>query len=209
MIIDLLVREHRNIDLLLVALQRELEIFEKGIRPDYEVIRAIISYFEVYPEVYHHPQEDLIFSKLKVRDPDAAAIVGDLALEHQEVVDRLHHFAQAIDAILADREVLRQNVGNIVRDFIVRERHHMMWEERDFFPAALKALSAQDWTEIASALTDDGDPLFSETATATSDALRAHILQLEQEAEAERSSVALSSAKAGNPRHGAETDGAY
>ncbi|MGY3396178.1 hemerythrin-like domain-containing protein [Bradyrhizobium sp. USDA 3311] len=209
MIIDLLVREHRNIDLLLVALQRELEIFEKGIRPDYEVIRAIISYFEVYPEVYHHPQEDLIFSKLKVRDPDAAAIVGDLALEHQEVVDRLHHFAQAIDAILADREVLRQNVGNIVRDFIVRERHHMMWEERDFFPAALKALSAQDWTEIASALTDDGDPLFSETATATSDALRAHILQLEQEAESERSSVALSSAKAGNPRHGAETDGAY
>ncbi|MDA9490946.1 hemerythrin [Bradyrhizobium sp. CCBAU 11361] len=209
MIIDLLVREHRNIDLLLVALQRELEIFEKGIRPDYEVIRAIISYFEVYPEVYHHPQEDLIFSKLKVRDPDAAAIVGDLALEHQEVVDRLHHFAQAIDAILADREVLRQNVGNIVRDFIVRERHHMMWEERDFFPAALKALSAQDWTEIASALTDEGDPLFSETATATSDALRAHILQLEQEAESERSSVALSSAKAGNPRHGAETDGAY
>ncbi|WP_246740371.1 hypothetical protein [Bradyrhizobium sp. LCT2] len=121
----------------------------------------------------------------------------------------MHHFAQAIDAILADREVLRQNVGNIVRDFIVRERHHMMWEERDFFPAALKALSAQDWTEIASALTDDGDPLFSETATATSDALRAHILQLEQEAESERSSVALSSAKAGNPRHGAETDGAY
>ncbi|WP_161500012.1 hypothetical protein [Bradyrhizobium sp. AC87j1] len=52
MIIDLLLREHRNIDLLLAALQRELEIFEKGIRPDYEVIRAIISYFEVYPEVY-------------------------------------------------------------------------------------------------------------------------------------------------------------
>ncbi|WP_439360627.1 hemerythrin domain-containing protein [Bradyrhizobium sp. DASA03007] len=192
MIIDLLLREHRNIDLLLAALQRELEVFETGIRPDYEVIRAIISYFEVYPELYHHPQEDLIFSKLKSRDPEVAAIVGDLALEHQEVVDRLHHFAQAIDAILADRELLRQNVGNIVRDFIVRERHHMMWEERDFFPAALKALSAQDWTEIASALTDHGDPLFSETAAATSDALRAHILQLEQEAEAERSSVAFS-----------------
>ncbi|WP_036019541.1 hemerythrin domain-containing protein [Bradyrhizobium sp. WSM1743] len=199
MIIDLLLREHRNIDLLLVALQRELEIFEKGIRPDYEVIRAIISYFEVYPEVYHHPQEDLIFSKLKSRDPDAAAIVGDLALEHQEVIDRLHHFARAIDAILADRDLLRQDVGNIIRDFIIRERHHMMWEERDFFPAALKALSARDWTEIASALSNDGDPLFSETAAATSDALRAHILRLEQEAETERSSVAFSSAEAGKP----------
>ncbi|MBH5370588.1 hemerythrin domain-containing protein [Bradyrhizobium glycinis] len=194
MIVDLLLREHRNIDLLLVVLQRELEIFEKGIRPDYEVIRAIISYFEVYPEVYHHPQEDLIFAKLKARDPEVATIVGDLALEHQEVVDRLHHFAQAIDAILADREVLREGVGNIVRDFIVRERHHIMWEERDFFPAALKALSAQDWTEIASALTGHGDPLFSKTAAETSDALRAHILQLAQEADAERRSVALSSA---------------
>lgn len=61
MTIDLLLREHRNIDLLLAALQRELEIFEGGIGPDYEVIRAIISYFEVYPELYHHPQEDLIF----------------------------------------------------------------------------------------------------------------------------------------------------
>ncbi|MCC8959666.1 hemerythrin domain-containing protein [Bradyrhizobium sp. Pear77] len=207
MIIDRLLGEHRNIDLLLVALQRELEIFEHGIRPDYEVIRAIISYFEVYPEVYHHPQEDLIFSKLKTRDPDATAMVGDLAHEHQDVIDRLHRIARAIDGVLADREVLRQDVGNIVRDFIVRERHHMMWEERDFFPAARKALSARDWTEVASSLTDHGDPLFSETAEAASEALRAHILQLEQEAEAERSSLAFSSAVAGNPRHGAETDG--
>ncbi|KYK45207.1 hemerythrin [Bradyrhizobium liaoningense] len=199
MIIDLLLREHRNIDLLLVVLQRELEIFEMGIRPDYEVIRAIISYFEVYPELYHHPQEALIFSKLKARDPASAATVGDLALEHQEVIDRLHDFAQAIDAVLGDRELFRQDVGNIIRDFIVRERDHMAWEERDFFPAALKAFSTQNWTEIASALTDHGDPLFSETAAATSDALRVHILQLEQEAEAERSTVAFSSVESGNP----------
>ncbi|MCP3416234.1 hemerythrin domain-containing protein [Bradyrhizobium brasilense] len=206
MIIDLLLREHRNIDLLLVALQRELEVFEHGDRPDYEVIRAIISYFEVYPEMYHHPQEDQIFSKLRTRDPDAAAIVGDLAHEHREVIDRLHQFARAIDGILADRELLREDVGNIVRDFILRERRHMMWEERDFFPAAIKALSAEDWTEIASARTDDGDPLFSEAAEATSDALRAHILELEQEAEAERRSVAFSAAMAGKTPDGAKAD---
>ena len=44
----------------------------------------------------------------------------------------------------------------------------------------------QDWTEIASALTSHEDPLFSEAAEETFDALRARILQLEQEAEAER-----------------------
>ncbi|WP_375787871.1 hemerythrin domain-containing protein [Bradyrhizobium sp. Pha-3] len=189
MIIDLLRREHRNIDLLLTILERELELFEHGRRPDYEVIRAIISYFEVYPEVYHHPQEDLIFSKLTLRDPDAAANVGNLAREHADGAERLRRFAEAIDGVRADRELPRQEVGYIMRDFIVNERHHMMVEERDFFPAALKALLPQDWAEVASALTDHEDPLFSDAAEETFDALRAHILRLEQEAEAERHQV--------------------
>ena len=62
-------------------------------------------------------------------------------------------------------------------------------EERDFFPAAVKALRPQDWAEIASRLTDQNDPLFSETVEQGFDAVRRHILQLEQEAEAERTGV--------------------
>jgi hypothetical protein len=63
------------------------------------------------------------------------------------------------------------------------------WDKRsnrDFFPAALKALEPQDWTEIASASTDPEDPLFSEAAEETFSALRARILPLEREAEARR-----------------------
>jgi len=82
MIIERLSREHRNIETLLAVLERELEIFDRGDRPDYKVIRAIISYFELYPELYHHPLEDLVFAKLKLRDPAAAAKVGNLTLEH-------------------------------------------------------------------------------------------------------------------------------
>jgi hemerythrin-like domain-containing protein len=186
MIIERLSREHRNIEMLLAVLERELGIFDCGDRPDYEVIRAIISYFELYPEVYHHPQEELVFAKLKIRDPAAAAKVGNLGLEHQKGAERLRRVAQAVDSVLADREILRQHVDNIVRDFIEHERRHIMMEDRDFFPAALKALEPLDWTEIASALTSHKDPLFSEAAEETFDALRARILQLEQEAEAER-----------------------
>jgi hemerythrin-like domain-containing protein len=84
MIIERLSQEHRNIEKLLAILERELEVFDRGDRPDYEVIRAVISYFEVYPEVYHHPQEDLVFARLRTRDPAAAAKVGDLAREHEK-----------------------------------------------------------------------------------------------------------------------------
>jgi hemerythrin-like domain-containing protein len=186
MIIERLSQEHRNIEKMLAILERELEVFDRGDRPDYELIRAVISYFEVYPEVYHHPQEDLVFAKLKTRDPAAAVNVGDLAREHQNGAERLRRVAHAVDNVLADREVLRQNVDAIVRDFIEHERRHMLMEDRDFFPAALKALKPQDWTEIASAVTDQKDPLFSDVAEERFDALRLHILRLEQEAEAER-----------------------
>src|SRR3954447_12696670 len=186
MIIERLSREHRNIEKLLTVLERELQIFDRGDRPDYEVIGAVISYFELYPEVYHHPQEDLVFAKLKIRDPRAAAKVGDLAFEHQRGAERLRRVAHAVDSVLADRELLRQDVHAIIHDFIEHERRHIMMEDRDFFPAALKALEPQDWTEVASAMTNPEDPLFSEAAEETFDALRERILQLEHEAEAER-----------------------
>jgi hemerythrin-like domain-containing protein len=43
MIIERLSREHRNVEVLLSILERELKIFDRGGRPDYEVIRAIIN----------------------------------------------------------------------------------------------------------------------------------------------------------------------
>jgi len=186
MIIERLSQEHRNIERLLAILERELEVFDRGDRPDYEVIRAIISYFEVYPEVYHHPQEDQVFAKLRTRDPVAAAKVGDLAREHHKGAERVRRVARAVENVLADAEVLRQDVDAVVRDFIVHERYHMMMEDRDFFPAALKALKPEDWTEIASAVIGHKDPLFSDVTEERFDGLRAHILRLEQEAEAER-----------------------
>jgi len=186
MIIELLDREHRNIERLLDVLEHELDIFDRADRPDYEVIRAIIAYFEVYTELYHHPQEDQVFARLTLRDPAAAARIGDLAREHQKGSERLRRVAQTVDSVLVGREILRQDVDGIVRDFLEHERHHMAMEDRHFFPAAVKALKPDDWTEIASAQSAHKDPLFSDATETRFDALRAHIFQLEQEAETER-----------------------
>jgi hemerythrin-like domain-containing protein len=187
MIIDSLRQEHRNIEKLLQVLEQELKVFARGERPDYEVIQAVIAYFQVYPDVYHHPPENLVFQKLKARNSTAAANIGDLEAAHRSGSDRLRQVAQSVDSVLADRELLRQDVEDVIRDFIEQERRHMAMEERDFFPAAVKALEPQDWMEITSRLTDQPDPLFSEIVEERFDAVRRHIMQLEQEAEAERS----------------------
>ncbi len=187
MIIEVLRQEHRNIEKLLVVLERELSAFARGDRPDYEVVHAVIAYFQVYPDAYHHPLEDMVFEKLKERDPGAAAKIGDLAADHQRGAERLRRAAHAVESVLADRELVRQTVNDIIRDFIDRERHHMAMEERDFFPAAVKALQPRDWAEITSKSTERRDPLFGEAVEERFEIVRRHILELEHEAEVERS----------------------
>ena len=190
MVIDILRQEHRNIETLLVVLERELGLFARGERPDYEVVHAVIAYFQVYPDACHHPLEDMVFERLKVRDSTAAAKIGDLAADHRRGAERLRRVAQAVESVLADQQFLRQTINDIIRYFIEQERRHMAMEERDFFPAAVKSLQPQDWAEIAARWTDQRDPLFSDLAEERFEVVRSHILQLEQEAEAERSANA-------------------
>src|SRR6202051_3979827 len=68
-LIEILREDHRNIETLLLVLERELDIFDRAEQPDYEVVQAIIDYFRDYPDRCHHPKEDAVFAKLKTRDP--------------------------------------------------------------------------------------------------------------------------------------------
>ena len=184
--IEVLRQEHRNIESLLRVLERELSVFDRGERPDYEVVLAVIDYFKGYPDSCHHPKEDMIVEKLKVRDPVAAATIGDLEAEHQEGTKRLRRVGQAVERVLSDQDLVRQNVDNIIRDFINHERQHMAMEERVVFPAALDALRPEDWADIALRLADRYDPFYQAGFEEKFNKLRRNILKMEEETEAER-----------------------
>jgi len=185
-IIEILLDEHRNIEKLLHVLEQELDVFDHSDPPDYEILQAIIEYFQDYPESYHHPKEDLVFEKLKLRDPTAATRVGDAQAEHQAETNRLHRFARAVADVLAGHEYPRQRFHNIVHDFIESQRRHMHEEERLLFPAAIKALQPTDWAEIDARLSNGIDPLFGGTNEMKFHALRQSVLQWEQETQASR-----------------------
>ena len=146
--IELLRGEHRDIEQLLNVLDDELKVFDRRERPDYEVIQAIISYFQDYPDCCHHPKEDMIFDKLKARDPSAAKRVGDVEAEHRQETERLDRVARVVRNVLLDREILRQTFSEVMRDFIDHQRLHMAMEEQSLFPAAANALRPEDWQEI-------------------------------------------------------------
>jgi hemerythrin-like domain-containing protein len=185
-IIEILLDEHRNIEKLLHVLEQELEVFDHSESPDYEILQAIIDYFQDYPENYHHPKEDIVFEKLKLRDPAAAMQIGDAEADHQVETKRLSQFAQAVEDVLAGREIPRQTFHNVVRDFIRHQRQHMAKEEQLLFPSAVRALRPEDWAEIDTRLNNKKDPLFDDTTEEKFHVLQQTIVQWEQDTEVNR-----------------------
>jgi hemerythrin-like domain-containing protein len=175
--IELLRDEHRDIEQLLSVLEDELKVFDRRERPDYEVIQAIISYFQDYPDCCHHPKEDMIFDKLKARDPPTAIRIGDVEAEHRQETERLDRVAKVVRNVLLDREIERQTFSDVMRDFINHQRVHMAMEERTLFPAAENALRSEDWREIDLKWNDKTESLFNVAMEEKLQSLRDRILR--------------------------------
>ena len=114
--------------------------------------------------------------KLKQRDPLAAEKIGDLQQEHENLAAVTVKFATALEAVLAEAEVSRDAFHQIAQDFLDFYRKHILKEETDFFPAALKSLTPQDWAEIEGQTLARRDPLFGPDAEDRFATLRENIL---------------------------------
>jgi hemerythrin-like domain-containing protein len=182
--IDLLRREHANIATLLRTLEWQVAAFKNDSLPDYEVIRATLDYFRSFPDTCHHPKEDLIFSRLRERDPAAAERIGDLQKAHEQLAARLHDAAAGMRAVLDEVEVSRDAVVRWASDFIDQQRQHIRMEESAFFPAAERILTAKDWSDLTAQMTKADDPLFGAQVSARFEQLRETILAWQAEDEA-------------------------
>jgi hemerythrin-like domain-containing protein len=173
-------QEHADLAKLLNALERQLDVFDQGGTPDYDIVQGVIGYCLAYPDLYHHPKEDLVLDRLRQRDPDAAAAIGDLQPEHEALAELTRRFADAVDSVLKEAEVSRDAVHELARAFLDFYRRHIVMEERQFFPAALEALTEQDWQEIEAELSETEDPLFGGEPEERFERLRQDILAWEK-----------------------------
>lgn len=159
-IIGELRKEHANIHQLLDVLERQVERTERGVPIDEDIVEAVVDYFQSYPDLYHHPKEDLLYRQLRVRNPQAAMGISDLQEEHETVAARTREFAIAVRALLERGQNPLPDFIDLARNFIDFQRRHMEDEERVFFPTVAAQLTREDWAEVAARMTDHDDPLF-------------------------------------------------
>lgn len=169
-------REHANIATLVKALDRQITSLAKHGEADFEILRETVDWFLSFPDVYHHPKEDILFARLRLRDPTAADRIGDLRQMHEELAFRSRVIADAIRKVLAETPLLRFKLCDLVRQFIDMQIAHMRMEEDRLFPTCIASFSAADWQELEVAMGNEEDPLLGDVVDSHFDRLRRMIL---------------------------------
>ncbi len=167
--------EHVNFAALLNRLEAELDRFHNGDSPDYELMLDIMFYMTHYPDVLHHPKEDLAFARIRERETGARAIVDELAGQHAQLKKTGSALVHALDEIIDGSITSREHVEGPGRAYLSDFRRHMTLEETAILPMASKLLSDADWGEINAAIQHMDDPLFGEHAQERYAALRRQI----------------------------------
>ena len=180
-VLDALRDEHRNFSRVLEILAHQIELFEKAEEPDYDLAEKIIKYLINFPDLSHHPKEDLLYQKLCLRDQRIADIMGDLKTEHQKLGELTTTFEVKLKNVLLDAEQPRAEFIDAANEFIDFFRSHIMLEELRFFPAALRALTTTDWREIEESLAQSNDPIFGEDIAVPYVELRDQIYEIATE----------------------------
>lgn len=177
--LDMLRDEHRRMARLLSILNREVLAFGNNTPVDFDLVNSILDYNLHFPDACHHPKEDVVYQCLSERDTEAAAAVGDLAQEHEDLHNLTNRFAIAVKNVLADQTLPRDWFSEIADDYLRFMRRHMQMEEVVFFPAALRVLTEDDWKAVDAKVFSKIDPVFDDLADGRYESLRQAILLAE------------------------------
>jgi hemerythrin-like domain-containing protein len=151
--------EHRTIAKLLHLIDRQVMLFAESASPDLDLLHLIMDYTQSFPDLYHHPKEDAIFSKLKEREPAMAAQVDTLLEDHRNMHQVSRKFANLVEQLIEDATMPRDAFIKAAVDYVDFQRNHMMREVGDVLPAALRVLTAEDWAELEAAVDHGEDPI--------------------------------------------------
>lgn len=157
--------EHRNLSRLLGLIEDQVAAADAGAPLDKNLLGLAWEYFSDYPDLCHHPKEDLVYEFLSKRDPGSCAGLKNLTSEHVRLRELTRTFGEAVRCLreAAPSPEAPQSAEaaarEVIRDFTRRYRQHMREEDEHFFPLAEQKLSKNEWATLDFAVFDRDDPL--------------------------------------------------
>ncbi len=152
--------DHRNMALLLDLLDTEIDKLAASEEPDYGLVRDIMLYVTEYPDVVHHPKEDIVFRHLKSLRPEIRTDLERVETDHQYLEDSGLKLKNDMEAISNGAKLDRNELIEKFHHYMEQLREHMYWEEINLFSLADELQRYGDWSEVVLKNNEISDPVF-------------------------------------------------
>jgi hemerythrin-like domain-containing protein len=155
-------QDHLNLSRILELLQKQLDLVSCGGAVDLLVLGEIIDYVRSYPDLIHHPREDVIFQVYRERCPDNPEVIDRLMDEHRTLIASTVAMQNCIDQWQQDSPVPREHIVALIEDYLRRQWDHLNLEEGSVYKRLAEGLGEADWAHIEAVLPRGSDPLFGD-----------------------------------------------
>ncbi|MGF1699706.1 hemerythrin domain-containing protein [Photobacterium makurazakiensis] len=163
MMLDDIHTEHGYIGRLLKVLQFKLTAIRNGQSVNYSLIKDIVEYLQKHAECCHHPKEDILYHYYQSKYADDNGKMQSLEDEHEELAKLTHDFADTVDMILMDAVIPLDLFADKLNTFVVRQRSHLEFEEKEIFPLIRQHFTQDDWLAVSRDYDEcECDPLFGQ-----------------------------------------------
>jgi len=133
---------------------------DRGDKPNFDLLGAMVYYIDAFPEGFHHPKEDqYLFRLLRIRFPDSAEVLDRLKQEHRLGAEKIRTLEQALARYQQGGADEFSNFLTAVEAYAAFHWTHMKTEEHVILPMAEKYLTAGDWESIDAAFLGHTDPM--------------------------------------------------
>ena len=130
--------EHRSLAAVLHGMLYLVhEIRDHGVKPDFDLLGAMVYYIDAFPEHFHHPKEDhYLFARLRVRHPHAAPLLDRLEAEHRVGAEKIRTLEQSLTRYQHGGAIEFPAFLAAVEGYATFHWEHMRAEEKELLPLA-------------------------------------------------------------------------
>lgn len=150
LIIEQLNQDHRQLVRVLYHLERAIKSLSGLGKPGASLaqILDILDYIQVYPEIWHHPTEDVIYELLLQKEIPNPERLANCIEEHgilELLTENLHSY---LDQVAAGNDALKLRLIKAGGEYVKRQLDHMEHEQKTLFPLMEQYLDESDWESI-------------------------------------------------------------
>lgn len=139
--------EHRHMAAVMQLFADQLHAIEQDQAPSPQLVYEILDYMVQWPDRFHHPREDLIYSRVAELDADALDDVDTLQRDHDRTAENGRKLLRQV-ASWRDGSVSSKALVAAGHRYIDHIYDHMNVEEKLVFPRVEAVLTEADWREL-------------------------------------------------------------